>query len=239
MISLYLSFRHRGPSDARLSAAEHQRIAAILRAMPGIETALIFTPAVTTDPYLDDGPPPILAVQIRLATASPLDIAEAAGPLGRLASPDAFPGLAGAEITSETMATRVFPVPDAQLRTAPGAPSCSYLVAYEGIAEDPGAWVDHYIAHHVPIMARLPGIRRIEVGTRLDWQGALPGRRVDHLLRNRVVFDDAAALTQALASPVRHEMRADFHNFPSFEGRVTHHPCATWAVVPAQTHRPY
>jgi hypothetical protein len=54
-------------------------------------------------------------------------------------------------------------------------------------------------------MARFPGIRQIEIYTRLDWLGALPWRRVDYMQRNKVVFDSPAALKAALNSPVRHE----------------------------------
>jgi hypothetical protein len=50
--------------------------------------------------------------------------------------------------------------------------------------------------------------------------------------RNKVVFDDAEALTAALNSPVRHEMRADFANFPAFTGPVSHFPMATRMVRP-------
>lgn len=238
MISLYLFLRHRGPSTLPLSATERKRIAGRLRATAGIETALIFTPEATNDPYLDDGPPPLLAMQVYFADPACLDAFPLADFVAGLASAAVFPSLVGAELSVEVTETRVFPVPDPQRRTALGAPSCSYLVAYGGTAEDPGAWVDHYIAHHVPIMARLPGIRRIEVDTPRDWRGTLPGRRVDHLLRNKVVFDGVAALTAALNSPVRHEMRADFRNFPRFEGTVTHYPFATWAVVPECTGTP-
>jgi hypothetical protein len=49
--------------------------------------------------------------------------------------------------------------------------------------------------------------------------------------RNKVVFDNAAALTAALESPVRQEMRAHFHALPTFTGRVTHFPMATRALA--------
>jgi hypothetical protein len=48
--------------------------------------------------------------------------------------------------------------------------------------------------------------------------------------RNKVVFDSPAALTAALNSPVRHEMRAAFHRFPSFTGPITHFPMTTRTV---------
>jgi hypothetical protein len=53
-----------------------------------------------------------------------------------------------------------------------------------------------------------------------------------------VVFDDQAALTAALNSPVRHEMRADFKHFPPFAGKVTHFPMHTQAVSPRATPAP-
>lgn len=83
-------------------------------------------------------------------------------------------------------------------------------------------------------MTRFPGIRRVEVCTRIDWCGALPWTRVDHMQRNKVVFDDAAALTAALNSPVRHEMRADFADFPPFTGPVSHFPMTTRVIRPVQ-----
>jgi hypothetical protein len=48
--------------------------------------------------------------------------------------------------------------------------------------------------------------------------------------RNKVVFDSPAALTAALNSPVRHEMRAAFARFPAFTGPITHFPMATMIV---------
>jgi hypothetical protein len=41
-----------------------------------------------------------------------------------------------------------------------------------------------------------------------------------------------AALTAALNSPVRHEMRADFKQFPPFSGANTHFPMLTRTASP-------
>jgi hypothetical protein len=81
-------------------------------------------------------------------------------------------------------------------------------------------------------MKRFPGIRELEIYTRLDWCGFLPWRRVDYMQRNKVVFDDAASLNAALNSPVRDEMRIDFKQFPPFTGGNTHYPMATLTVTP-------
>jgi uncharacterized protein (TIGR02118 family) len=135
-----------------------------------------------------------------------------------------------AKVTQQAMLMRHFAVPDAAFRTPLGELPCTYLVAYEGRTNDLNAWLAHYIASHPPIMARFPGIRQIEIYTRIDWCGFLPWRRVEYMQRNKVVFDSTKALTTALNSPVRHEMRADFARFPPFTGPNTHFPMLTRTV---------
>ncbi len=226
-IACFLAFS--GP-HARVSDADRARFAAIVGAAPKLRKALVFTPA--TDPYLDDAASPRLAAQLYFADIADLEAALARnGPLQALAAPDAFPSLAGATVTQQAMLVRAFPVPDPRFRTAPGEPHCSFLVSYEGRAEDLNAWLDHYITQHPPIMARFPGIREIEVCTRIDWCGFLPWPRADAMLRNKVVFDSAAALAAALGSPVIDDMRADYGRFPPFTGPVSHTPMATLAIL--------
>jgi uncharacterized protein (TIGR02118 family) len=111
---------------------------------------------------------------------------------------------------------RTFAVP------APGIGQCTYLVGYDGPADDENAWHAHYLAHHPPIMAKLPGLRELEVYTRIDWISPPAWKRLDCMQRNKVSFDSPEALTAALNSPVRHEMRADYAQLPKFGGRVTH-----------------
>jgi hypothetical protein len=81
-------------------------------------------------------------------------------------------------------------------------------------------------------MATMPGIRELEVYTRVDWVGSLPWARADHMQRNKVAFDSPAALTLALNSPARAAMRKDYNNFPPFAGKVTHFPMATLVIRP-------
>lgn len=207
-------------------AATLDRIAAIVRATQGLTAARLYTPERARDPYLDDGAPPPLVLQLYFADIAALEAALA--PRGHLQS--LVPLLPAA--AHQAMLARAFPVPDPMLRTPPGALPCTYLVHYPGPADDLNAWLTHYIAHHPPIMARFPGIREIEICTRLDWCDAMPWRRVEPMQRNKVVFDDAAALTAALESPVRHEMRADFARFPPFRGGTLHYPMATRALDP-------
>ena len=122
-------------------------------------------------------------------------------------------------------------VPEPQFGTAPGAPHCTYPVRYPGPAEDTSAWLAHYLDNHTRIMATFPGIREVEVCSRLDRCSALPWPRVNRMQRNKTVFDDAAALKAALASPVMQDMRADFHTLPPFRGGNVHYPMATVAAA--------
>jgi uncharacterized protein (TIGR02118 family) len=228
-IAFFLSFRHPMRPDRVLSEAEWTRLSALAATLPGLRRALAFTPAATTDPYLDDGAPPVLALQFYFPEIAALEAALAeGGALHEILSPAAFPSLAGAEATQQAMLARSFPIANAQ---TPTSPCCTYLVSYEGEAEDAPAWLGHYVANHPPLMVRLPGLRELELYTRLDWCGALSARRVAYLQRNKVVFDDEAALRAALNSPVRHEMRADFHKFPPYAGPVTHSPMITRALA--------
>ncbi|OXJ13617.1 ethyl tert-butyl ether degradation protein EthD [Burkholderia sp. AU6039] len=127
---------------------------------------------------------------------------------------------AGRRVVQQAMAVRRIPL------AGPGAAarSCTYLVSYDGEAADPNAWLSHYLDHHPPLMAQLPGIRAIEIYTRVDYRTALPVPRADAMQRNKVVFDDAGALAHALASPVRLRMREDFDALPSFTGATPHFP---------------
>lgn len=77
---------------------------------------------------------------------------------------------AGLRVAQQAMAVRRVPLAGARA----GAQCCTYLVSYEGEAADANAWLSHYLDHHPPLMAQLPGIREIEIYTRIDYRSALP-----------------------------------------------------------------
>lgn len=228
---LFIVFHDRENPAARLSDAEQARLDALLRGVPGLGRALVHTPARAHDPLLDDGAPPPLALQLYFASLRMLEAAAGrAGRLQALARADVLPALSGAEVEQQAMAVRAYEVPEPAGRSGGGDTWCTYLVAYPGPAEDPHAWLDDYLTHHTPLMARLPGIRELEVCTPVQCVSHLPWGRATCMQRNKVVFDSPAALTAALDSPLRHEMRAHFKSLPRFSGRVTHHPMSTRAV---------
>jgi hypothetical protein len=226
----FVTFEDMG-SGASIDAADKAAMRALIAATPGLSHADLHTPTVTADIYTADGPSPPLALQLYFNDLVELEAAAATdGHLQGLARPGAFPSLAGAEASQQAMYARHFPV-DAEAATEP---RCSFLVHYPGPAADLNAWLTHYIASHPPIMRRFPGIRQIEILSRVDWIDAMPFRRAQHMQRNRVVFDSNDALTAALQSPVRHELRADFHKFPPFEGGSFHFPMISEAIPPAR-----
>ena len=61
-ICLFLSFRLRPGSS--ISAAESAKLDGFLGATPRLSKALVHTPARANDPYLDDGAPPQLVLQL-------------------------------------------------------------------------------------------------------------------------------------------------------------------------------
>jgi uncharacterized protein (TIGR02118 family) len=180
-----------------------------LQAIPGLQKVYLYTPDRAHDPFLNDGAPPPLALQFYFRTLAELEAARY----------DAL-GLGGAA-SCQAMQVRTYVAEPVR------EPYCTYLVGYEGPAEDPAAWLAYYLAHHPPLMGKLPGIRELEIYTPVEWGGAAPWRKVNWLQRNKVAFDDAAALTAALESPVRREMRADYARLPRFSGAVKHYAMAT------------
>jgi hypothetical protein len=231
MITLFLTWRVPANPGAAVSEAERLGVEKILRGVAGLDHALVYTPASAHDPYLNDGPSPPLVLQLYFSDIADLEAACARdGILQALASPETLPSLSGADVTQQAMLARAYPVDDKKPHPDP---ACTYLVSYTGQAENLNEWLSYYIAHHPVIMRRFPAIRGIEICTRIDWCGFLPFERVDYMQRNKNVYDNAEALNAALNSPVRHEMRADFHKFPPFSGGNTHFPMLTRTVTPS------
>ena len=111
--------------------------------------------------------------------------------------------------------------------------NASYFVRYEGQAEDPEAFLAHYREHHVPLLQRFPGIRRIVLHTPVAWQDPYPIRPDRFSLLVQMEFASLADLEAAVASAAREAARRDFAQFPAFHGVVYHQAAATEEVFPA------
>jgi hypothetical protein len=223
-IAYFLTYHDEAEPGRRASDAGLEQFKQILAGIRGVSRALVFTPEKTSDPYLKDEASPQLAAELYFDDIAPLERAAARGgalqPLADL--------LPRAHVTQQAMLARSFPVPEPRFQGS--GPPCTNLVGYEGPAEDLNAWLAHYIDNHPPLMARMPGIRELEVCTRIDWCTFLPWRRDPCMQRNKVVFDGVQALAEAIRSPIRREMREDYNRFPPFSGKVFHYPMATLEI---------
>lgn len=222
-------FQHPSGASRVIDDADLASLHTAIAAMAGLSRAYLYTPEQARDLYNDDGGSPVFGMQLYFDTIEGLEAAVAAtGPLRPLAEPGALKSLEGLPVTQQAMVLRRFAVDDPVPHPAS---ACSYVVHYPGPAQDFNAWINHYVDHHPAIMRRFPGIRELEILTRMDWRDGLPWTRVHHMQRNRIMFDSPAALTAALQSPVRHEMRSDFTTFPSYEGGNFHYPMATRLIA--------
>ena len=104
----------------------------------------------------------------------------------------------------------------------PESVSVSYFVRYEGEAESPEAFLAYYRDRHAPILARLPGVKRIVLHTPAVWQDPFPVKPDRFALLAQMIFDSEEDLNRALRSEARASARDDFGNFPPFHGSVRH-----------------
>jgi hypothetical protein len=190
-------------------------------ALPGLSAVDLYQPihAGTHDPFNDDGPGPLLIAMLHFPATEKLEAALAhAGFAQSLAGhPD------GISITGTGMERRFFPVAGAA-ELGPLRAPFSYVVRYHHPAEDVEHFVSHYLSDHPPILGKLPEIRSVlcYLPVAITVPAVLPP--ADYMLGNEVAFDSPGAFNIAMASPVRHELRAHFKSFPPFTGKNTHYP---------------
>ena len=220
--------------EIRISDEDLDRVVTTVRTLPDIRRGLVFTPVAATveHPFSNDGTPPVLALQLYFDTLPALEaVLRPGGALTPIVGPEALPSLADCAVSHQVTMVRPFPVDEPTVAPPAGERPCSYLVHYPGAAENFDAWLAHYVDHHPQIMRDFPGVREIEIYTRVDWCSLLPWAKVEHMQRNKLMFDSPAALAAALASPTILRMRADFHTFPPFSGGNRHYPMTTREVV--------
>lgn len=213
-----------------VDAAALAAIAATLAQLPGLIGADVCTPA-GIETYHKDGGVPALTLRLDFDRLADLEVQLLpAGLLARLAESALWRSQNFVDVTHQAMYRREFLALDEL--SAPVSMS-TYQVHYPGAAEDLNAWLAYYLNHHPQIMRDYPGVRRVEVFTRLDWYQHMPWRRVDYMQRNMLTFDDTEALSRALESPVRARMRADHGNFPPYAGGAIHYPMRMQRIRPA------
>jgi hypothetical protein len=186
-----------------------------LRRAGGIEAALWHVPETVADPCLGHASPRQAVLQLHFGSLQAMRRCLEAGSslwhaLQHWAAGD-WPG--GVSIQAMEMSM--------QSGSPPAGPSCAYVVGYEGQGGG-REWARRYHSEHVDLMRRLPGIRQVEVHVRAPCPVGWPVPVRPWLLRNRAVFDDAAAMQAALESPARLAMRQHRHAMPPLGGANEH-----------------
>ena len=215
------------------------RLVPVLRGIPGL-TQLVSHRAIggVQDPAIRDAAGPAHAFQLYFDELLSLEqVLRLGSVLDRaLASGDA-PLRGTFHWSHQAMAVRRYELSGHALRPeAAVQQGCTYFVSYEGQSADDEAWLAHYLRHHPPIMKKLPGLRKLEVYSRIDHLSELDIERSRALQRNIVMFDSQQQLNDALDSPVRAELRADYEGFPPFKGVSPHGAMLSEAFAPAFCH---
>ena len=200
------------PAPAGTTADLRQGFAAL----PGLIWLDLYAPASgpTHDPYVQAGPAP--AHLAMLAFGSMQTLAQAAR------TPPFTAGLARLSVTSCTAMRWLHSPIAGEASASPLLARFSYVVRYHRPADDEAAFVRQYLNDHPPLIGRLPGIRNVITYVPLPWRLSGGPPPADYLLGNEAIFDDAGAFNAAMASPVRHELRAHYRTLPRFTGRNTH-----------------
>jgi hypothetical protein len=176
------------------------------------------------DPYLEAEAPPICVVQFYFDSIESMESElTTAGKIQEYAYWLEKRSTGEVTCRHQAMAVRSYRAPACALNASALSPH-TYLVQYDGSAEDNAVWLTRYVAQHPPIMVTLPGAYSVEVCSRIDYCSSLDMSRMHSLQRNKVVFIDADALEKSLNSTVRHELRRDFESLPAFDGRAPHFP---------------
>ena len=178
------------------------------------------------DPMVNDGSGPPFVMMLEFSGTATRDAAlrspEFSAPLSRLP--------AGVTVSADAMARRLFAV-SGETAAQPLSAPFSYSVRYHRPADEEARFVDFYLANHAPLLASLPGVRNVICY--LPQRGVDPAGlpSADYMLGNEVAFDSIEAFNVAMASDVRHALRADFARFPRFTGRNTHYPMQRTRLV--------
>lgn len=230
-VDYFIMFNGTGVDPIAFRDDYKRRNGAALRALPGAQVVLLHTPLPSHDPYLADKDPPLLLVQATFASAEAA-LAALASP-ARKAVQDDFGGMPveRGRVVHEILRAEPY-------ATATAAPSeivtaaVSYFVHYRRPADDEAHFLEHYRAHHPPILGQFPGLRSLVLYLPMAWRNPSAVADADHMLVCQVAFDSVEALNAALASDVRHRLREDYYTFPKFSGPVSHYAMLRDQVKP-------
>ncbi|MFJ1258288.1 ethyl tert-butyl ether degradation protein EthD [Cupriavidus sp. CuC1] len=216
----------------RIDATQVKHLAEAIRLTPDLLRAEIYTPA-DVETYHRDGAAPLLALRLEFTSLQSLEAQITRnGYLYRFFGSSEWTSMPCTRVTHQAMLTRTF-LPLESGEAGEAAPDfCSYLVHYPGEAANLNDWLGYYLRHHPQVMTEYPGVRQINVFTRVDWYDDMPWERVGYMQRNMLTFSSAGEMLEAIDSPVRLKMRQDAGSFPAFSGGAVHYPMFTKSITP-------
>ncbi len=203
-----------GPDElaAQIRGGIEQEIIPVFREQGQVNFVSLFDPIPgQDDPFVDDGKPPPLVIQID---------ADDLGHIAPLFDDDKLMRRMEGSAGCEAFETLSYPIQGAS-DPAPRVAPISFNVRYYAPIDDEKRFVDHYLENHPPILGELPGVRNVLCYVPVNWAGPLPVSNC--LLGNEVTFDSLDGLNAALASDVRIRLREDYHAFPIRPGPNTHY----------------
>lgn len=221
-VSYFLFFEGKAQNGvAKLHAAFRVHYEMILRRLPKVGTILLYSPAAYHDPMLQDDSGPVLLLRMTFALIEDLDAAlrskAAVLDFAKFSSQQGFKG----RVRDDVLKSTQYPVESDPAGRAVSGP-ISYYVLYQGPAQDRREFIKYYEVNHPPLLGQLPGNHVTILYTPTDRPLPLGLVQAGHMLICDVSFDSSAALDSALASQVRRDLRADYEQFPKFEGPVKH-----------------
>lgn len=101
------------------------------------------------------------------------------------------------------------------------------VVALHQAPADIAAYEAYYHERHMPLVERVPGVRKIRVGKVVGTPDGTPGA---YWLMSEVFFDDQESLERAMASGAMAAAMADVENFAE-EGQITIMYCQSEDVI--------
>ncbi len=228
-IALFLTYDRPATLAPRLQEAFRERALAFLAVRPEVKSVDLFHPAAGEVLVFGDEVPPPLLVQIDVDTVAAAEALVAADGFAAVAAiAERPPGL-------DVFQVQDFPI--AQGEPVPRTAPLSFVVRYFGPTDDDAAFARHYVTHHPPILARLPGVRNVLCYLPVAWRNRSGLKASGAFFGNEVVFDDLAALNRSMVSPVLAELRRDSSQFPRF-GHNTHHAMLRRREIPIATASP-
>jgi uncharacterized protein (TIGR02118 family) len=228
MSYLYLLEIHSSDDNCAISSEDILKLESSFENMPGLANLFSFTQADGGhDPVLKDEHPPLLVFTAifndKDSLQHALSSAEYKGTCEMLTSLD----VTGLRLLQEAMLFEPF----LSSETLAGKADFSYLVNYQGPAENETEFLQYYRDHHPAILMEFPDIRRVELGTPIEWSASNDIERANRMLYCEVSFDSIEKLNNALGSEKRIELRKDYDCFPPFSGAVTHFPMHRKVIV--------